>query len=90
MAGINIELNWSTTNEQNNTGFQIERINMTDINNIWSSIGFVNGKNNNIINNYIFLERYKVNIVTRLNVFSKIVLGSFLILEKIKLSVTDI
>ena len=63
---------------------------MTDINNILSSIGFVNGKNNNIINNYIFLERYKVNIVTRLNVFSKIVLGSFLILEKIKLSVTDI
>ena len=56
LSGRNIELKWSTINEQNNSGFQIERINMTDKNNIWSSIGFVNGKNNNIINIYTFSD----------------------------------
>ena len=47
--GRNVTLNWSTMSEQNNSGFQIERINNYD--NQWSILSFVKGKNNNNSNN---------------------------------------
>jgi hypothetical protein len=45
----NVTLNWSTISEQNNSGFQIERINNN--NSQWSILSFVKGKNNNNSNN---------------------------------------
>uniref|UniRef100_A0A7V2ZME3 M28 family peptidase n=1 Tax=Ignavibacterium album TaxID=591197 RepID=A0A7V2ZME3_9BACT len=44
--GNNVELNWSTATETNNSGFEIQRIQMSEVKsqNSWQSIGFVNGK----------------------------------------------
>uniref|UniRef100_A0A7V2ZM15 T9SS type A sorting domain-containing protein n=1 Tax=Ignavibacterium album TaxID=591197 RepID=A0A7V2ZM15_9BACT len=44
--GNNVELNWSTATETNNSGFEIQRSQMSEVKsqNSWQSIGFVNGK----------------------------------------------
>lgn len=41
--GTNVELNWVTATEENNFGFDIERMSVTDPNGIWARIAFVNG-----------------------------------------------
>lgn len=46
-----VTLNWSTTQEQNNRGFEVERKSATDTN--WKKINFVNGAgNSNVQKNY--------------------------------------
>ena len=48
-------LNWSTSSERNNSGFDIER---SEINGQWSKIGFVHGKgNSSSMNYYLFADR---------------------------------
>jgi hypothetical protein len=52
--GRNVTLNWITTMEVNNTGFDVERKNE---NGNWTKIGFVAGKgNSNQINNYNYSD----------------------------------
>ena len=49
----NVTLNWSTSSESNNSGFDVER--QTSGSGIWSVIGFVKGNgNSNTFNNYSF------------------------------------
>ncbi len=51
-----IQLNWQTSTEVNNYGFQIERTS-TSLNDIWGKIGFVNGNgNSNSPKNYTFTD----------------------------------
>lgn len=47
----NALLNWSTASERNNSGFEIER---SDVNDIWSKVGFVEGKGNSSVQNFYF------------------------------------
>jgi photosystem II stability/assembly factor-like uncharacterized protein len=50
-----VQLNWTTSNEINNKGFDIER--KSDINSIWQKSGFVEGKgNSNQSNDYSFSD----------------------------------
>ncbi|MDZ4712313.1 MAG: T9SS type A sorting domain-containing protein [bacterium] len=50
----NITLNWTTSSEKNNSGFDVERSEQ----NAWIKIGFVNGNgNSNSQNNYTFSDR---------------------------------
>ncbi|MDZ4711192.1 MAG: T9SS type A sorting domain-containing protein [bacterium] len=52
----NVNLNWTTTSETNNNGFEIERKPMGQ-NSVWSKIGFVNGNGNSSeIRNYSFSD----------------------------------
>lgn len=45
VSGNSVKLDWSTSTEKNNHGFQIERKNISEIGNgNWKSIGFVNGQ----------------------------------------------
>jgi hypothetical protein len=54
--GYNVTLNWVTSMELNNKGFQIERKNIN--NGIWKEIGFVEGAgNSNIERKYCFEDR---------------------------------
>lgn len=58
-----ILLTWKTLTEIDNKGFEVERL----VNNNWTSLGFVNGKNNsNVVNNYEFTVN---NFVVGKNVF---------------------
>ncbi len=51
----NVSLNWSTTTEINNSGFEVER---SVSNGTWSKIGFVQGNgNSNLQQNYEFTDR---------------------------------
>ncbi len=49
--GNNALLNWSTSSERNNSGFDIER---SDMNDNWSKVGFVEGKGNSSSQNFYF------------------------------------
>ena len=52
----NVTLSWSTTQETNNKGFEIQRKLASD--NSWSSIGFVNGSGNtNTLKSYTYDDR---------------------------------
>lgn len=51
----NIQLNWSTASELNNSGFDIER---SSVSGQWTKIGYAEGKGTvNTINNYSFTDR---------------------------------
>jgi len=55
-SGQNINLQWTTESEINNSGFQVERT-LKDLNN-WTNIGFVKGYGTkNTPTNYSFLDR---------------------------------
>ena len=50
----NVKLNWSTASELNNLGFEILRSSQNDI---WTTIGFVEGKGTSTeLNNYVFID----------------------------------
>jgi len=54
--GSEVNLNWSTASESNNSGFAIERSVSTG--NQWSRVGFVSGNgNSSVTNNYSFSDR---------------------------------
>ena len=54
----NVRLNWSTSAEVNNYGFDVERKNSDDPNSSWNKTGFVKGVgNSNIQKNYTFEDR---------------------------------
>jgi len=56
VTGRNIKLNWTTASETNNSGFDIERMNVSDNN--WSKIGFVSGHGTvSTPSNYSFEDR---------------------------------
>ena len=51
-----VDLNWSTVNEQNNSGFAIERKEVTS--STWSNVGFVTGAGNSTVSkSYTFQDR---------------------------------
>ena len=53
----NVTLNWSTSSEINNSGFEIERKSVSG-NNLWSKISFVNGNGNTQeIKNYTYSDK---------------------------------
>jgi hypothetical protein len=53
----NVNLFWTTSSEQNNSGFQIERTVSNTNNNNWINVGFVKGKNNsNTLNHYSYSD----------------------------------
>ncbi|MBZ0200902.1 MAG: endonuclease, partial [Ignavibacteriaceae bacterium] len=55
ITGNSIEINWSTSTEINNYGFEIERL-IEGIN-VWQKIGFVPGSgNSNVVKNYSFSD----------------------------------
>lgn len=57
--GNNVNLLWATASEINNRGFQVERLNKED--NLWKTIGFIEGAgNSNSLKNYKFEDK-KVN-----------------------------
>ncbi|MEN7546943.1 choice-of-anchor L domain-containing protein [Rapidithrix thailandica] len=49
-----VALNWETVNESNNKGFEIER---SEDGKAFTTVGFVEGKNNNEESEYIFVDR---------------------------------
>lgn len=52
--GRNVNLNWATTMEENNSGFDVERKSETGF---WTKIGFVAGNgNSNLVNYYKFTD----------------------------------
>jgi hypothetical protein len=54
--GQNVTLNWSTTQEINNSGFEVERKNATE--NTWVPVGFVKGSgNSNNLQKYSYEDR---------------------------------
>ncbi|MCB0728885.1 MAG: T9SS type A sorting domain-containing protein [Ignavibacteriae bacterium] len=57
--GSNVTLNWSTSREVNNTGFEIERSEVrAQTSEVWTNIGFVNGNGNTAENHfYEFTDR---------------------------------
>lgn len=58
LVNKNIVLSWTTNNEINNSGWEIEKINNNSNNPfVWQKIGFVNGSiNSNVLNNYTFID----------------------------------
>lgn len=55
--GRNVILNWSTSYEENNYGFDIERISSEQNNASWTKVGFVKGNGNtNLRCNYSFTD----------------------------------
>ena len=58
----NVVLNWATSSETNNSGFEIERLKKPGLlpgNNEWDKIGFVNGRGTTTeLNNYSFTDQY--------------------------------
>lgn len=53
--GNNVNLNWSTVSELNNSGFDIERKEL--VSSVWSKIGFVNGSGtSNVSHNYTYSD----------------------------------
>lgn len=59
VSGRNVELNWTTTSETNNAGFDIERLDPnSSISNGWKKISNVAGNGtSNVSNNYSFSDR---------------------------------
>ena len=58
VSNSNVILNWITSSEQNNSGFEIERKISDRENNDWIKTGFVNGSgNSNVQNTYSFEDR---------------------------------
>ena len=57
----NAMLNWSTSSESNNSGFDIER---SENNGQWSKIGFVHGKGNSSSQNFYFFADKNLNTGT--------------------------
>ncbi|MCX6158076.1 MAG: T9SS type A sorting domain-containing protein [Ignavibacteriae bacterium] len=54
VSGRNVNLNWATSMEENNAGFDIERKSETGN---WTKVGFVAGKgNSNNVNNYTYTD----------------------------------
>jgi len=54
VSGRNVNLNWSTSMEENNAGFDIERKSETGN---WTKVGYVAGKgNSNNVNNYKYTD----------------------------------
>ena len=54
----NVILNWSTSSEINNSGFDIERSDINSTTNIWSKAGYVRGHgNSNSVHNYFFEDK---------------------------------
>jgi photosystem II stability/assembly factor-like uncharacterized protein len=54
VSGRNVNLNWSTSMEENNAGFDIERKSETGS---WTKVGFVAGKGNSYnVNNYKYTD----------------------------------
>ncbi|HEX2787461.1 MAG TPA: T9SS type A sorting domain-containing protein [Ignavibacteria bacterium] len=49
----NVELSWQTSEEINNNGFEIQRME----NNIWTKLSFVSGKNTSGINYYSYIDK---------------------------------
>ena len=57
IIGRNIKLNWETTKEENNSGFEINRKDISLHNSDWTKIGFVTGiGNSNNINYYTYSD----------------------------------
>lgn len=55
ISANDVMLNWSTSSENNNYGFDIER---SSVNNVWNKIGFVSGNGtSSSINNYLFEDK---------------------------------
>jgi hypothetical protein len=55
--GRDIKLNWSTSSETNNAGFEIQRLTSDNQNSDWSNIGFIKGSGTtNIVSNYNFTD----------------------------------
>lgn len=54
-----VKLNWTTSQEQNNSGFEIERSdNSSNVQGVWKKIDFINGVgNSNTQNNYSFEDK---------------------------------
>lgn len=59
VSGNNVRLEWTTVNETNNSGFDVERLNARGgTQDVWKKIGFVNGNGNTTGNsNYQFTDR---------------------------------
>jgi len=57
--GRNVTLNWSTFSELNNSGFDIERINViSQKSDVWTKVGFINGHGTtNSMNHYSYNDR---------------------------------
>lgn len=43
VAGSNVKLNWSTISEENNSGFEVERCELSMVNSEWKKVGNVQG-----------------------------------------------
>jgi len=46
VSGRNVSLRWTTSYEENNYGFDVERLNVNDANANWSKVGFIKGNGN--------------------------------------------
>lgn len=55
----NVTLNWFTSSETNNNGFEIQRLNSdTEIQNEWKAIGFIKGNGTTAsVSDYLFVDR---------------------------------
>jgi len=52
----NVKLNWSTANETNNAGFEVERKQISSTE--WTSVGYISGNGNTVgVRNFTFTER---------------------------------
>jgi len=59
ISGYNVKLNWTTSTETNNKGFQIERMNVAE--GIWKVIGFVEGAGNSGVEKTYEFNDMKLN-----------------------------
>jgi len=60
ISGNNVNLNWTTSSEINNAGFDVERSNVkSQTTNEWMKIGYVKGNGSvSTLQNYIFTDRF--------------------------------
>lgn len=62
VIGRDVKLQWITSKEKNNAGFEIQRTNLTDQNLEYHKVGFVKGlENSNIPTSYSFIDN-KLNV----------------------------
>lgn len=53
-----VNLNWSTVTETNNSGFEIERRELSNVNSEWNEIGFISGSGTSSeIRNYNYIDK---------------------------------
>jgi len=57
----NVTLNWTTSNEQNNSGFEVQRIKTDEQSEIYYNIGFVKGNGNKLTTTNYSFEDKKLN-----------------------------